>query len=802
MNQLTSKKTSLVGGSHLFVALLAILLVIPVHGQDDQSGDQNEKMGSSMATLDGLSDDQSNDLYESLVQRARFELGYRSTGETPPSDTESLTAYEFLERDHSETEHRELLIGLKRYPTRANELILRGRRTVEGKEQSGNPDLLTLQNLQAEIKKQLTNQDKKYRPTELEVEFYQLTNILPDQALNVLQSLGYNTSKPSGNEPIPYSNLPVVYPAPDQKQPNVVGKNQSELGSPTQSAPHNRLIFLHHSSQGEQILQLKRMLRNKVDVPSRQVLIESMVVELTEQGRRELGIEWEGANDEFDVEGTFQTNPTTGDTPLTISHDVFTSSVSMNKFQANLRALIKDDEAQVLSSPSVLTLNNTQASIEVVEEVPVFNTVFGGNLPNNVVEFNVKFKEVGITLNIKPRISKDSDTVAMQIQGEVSEAPRSEFIEIGGDPVAPLIDRRRVQTIARVDNNTPFIIGGLIRRRKSETVDRVPLLSEIPVIHPLFKVREKINERREAIIVLNPRVISPEGTKRPIKPKDSKRFDFLDNKLFRNTYRLKSGDVFDMAFIEQNEEIQRLMRRAKGFLEKNPDYRGKPPFDTLEMNRIPGEKAVIVRMLYEIAKKLNLTERVKLGNLIYFERDEEEPSGFDVTFLEGKLQNAGILNRSGKYRDRSYPRNMVVLEYDLQPEGDIQQISNTPVAEAYVKEVSSRDEAKQVLLDGNKLDGYERPATKFILDSKDDLTRLKAAILVREIIAVNDLDMRLDEFRVGRKIMIPEIEEDRIMLIDDAVSEHFFESEYYYKALKDKLRQYSEGLREILNERK
>lgn len=786
----------------LSVLMILVLQSVVLAQSGKEQDIQQKNDGAAIVRLADLTDTQSEDLYESVLQRAFFDLGYESVSEEEQAAADGLSRYKHLQRSPSENETRSLMIGLKRYATRSNELILEGKRTVEGEVTSSNPDLLDLQNFLTNAQERLKqNQGKTYPVTELEVEFYQLTNILPEQSLQILSSIGYHTQKPETDATYSLKDLPVVYQAPESQQPTVVADGQSTLDAPTQSAPQNRLIFLHHRSQTEEIARLKRRLREHIDVPSRQVLIESMLVEVTQEGRRELGVQWEGQSKDIETEGSFQTN-SLGETPLNLSHQVFNSPIAMDEFRAELRALVRDNEAEVLSSPSVLTLNNAQASIEVIEEVPVFNTVFGGNVGNNVFEFDVSFKEVGITLNIKPRISQSTDTVTMQIQGEVSEAPLSDFIEVDGRRIAPLINRRQVNTIARVNDNTPFIIGGLIRRTERTNVDRVPLLSDIPLIHPLFKVREDVTERRENIIVLNPRVITPEGSKRPIKPKDSGRFDFLNNELFRNSYRLKSEDVFDLGFIEQNEEVKRLMDEAKTFVRNHPDYGDAPPFETVQKDQIPGEGSVAIRMLYEIAQKLELQDQIKTGNLIYFERDTSSPSGFEVQFLEQKLQEAGIINRKGGFVQRSYPRNVLVFQYDLQPGTDIEQISNTPVASVEVKKVSSRDEVNELLLDGNKLAEYKRPRTTLVVDSRDDLKRLKTAIMVREMISVNDVLLRLDEFRVGRKIMIPEIEEqgERIMLIDQDVSSYFYQSEFYYTALKNKLRAYNNGINSILDE--
>ncbi len=807
----------LVRGLVSFLLMICIFLVVQVgagsQSDQNQNGDQKEpkqknteskgKDGSGTAPaastvqpLKGLTDTEAESVFQSLLQRAYFSMGYQSVQADPSPKYRKLDLYRRLEKETEDTT-RILHAGLKHYPPRDTDLILRGKRKIEGQTRTGNPDVKTLTSFLEQERKQVKKKDKTYALDELKIKFYQLSSILPEQSLKILNSLGYNTSKPKAGKKIPYKKLPVVYRTPENEQPIVVSnETNKKLNTSTQSAPRNRLIILYHPSQRDQLVRLTNLLKNKVDVISRQVLIESLVVELTEEGRRELGVEWEGENNRGALSGTFQTTPS-GDTPMNVTGRFFTFQRGMDELQAHLRTLIKSNDAQVLSSPSVLTLNNAQARIQVIQEVPVIKTIV--TEVQDIAKVDVDFKEVGITLNIKPRITSSGEEVTMQIQGEVSEAPLADFVEVNGEKVAPLVNRRKVQTIAQVNNNTPFIIGGLIRRKESTQVDRIPIISRIPLVGYLFQVRENVSERREDIIVLNPRVISPDGSKRPIKPKDSERFDFLDNKLFRNSYRLKSNDVFDLSFIEGNENIQKWLRQAREFATKNPEFKDQPPFERIQDGSIPGEKAMVVRMIYEVAKKLKLQNRIRLDNLIYFQEERDNPAGFELKFLKSVLQKAGIVESDGDFEDRSYPRNVLVLRYDVQPK-QIDNITKTPAATVQIKKVSSEEEADRLWRKGNQLKGYNRPQSTIVIDSKEDLERLRTAIAVREIISVNDALLRLDQFRVGRKIVIPQIKEhnDRIFLIDQNVSRYFYQSEFYYAVLKNMLRHYHDGIRKIL----
>ncbi len=766
---------------------------------DPEENGERQRSPETVRTLTGLTDTEAESIYHSLLQHAYFSLDYRDVSEAPSGKFKKLTMFKRLEKETSGSENRVLRIGLKHYPAKDSSLIVDGHRTVMDETEPENPDLSSLLAYLEDEQKQVKEDDKEYEIHELQIKFHQLSSILPSQCLEILDSLGYNTSKPAEGERIPYSKLPVVYRTPENKQPIVISENTNlEMNTSTQSAPQNRLVILYHPSQRDQLVKLRNLLENRIDVMSRQVLIESLVVELTEEGRRELGVEWRGRNDRNSVSGSFETD-VSGDTPLELTTRFFTFEHGMDELQARLRALTTTNEAEVLSSPSVLTLNNTQARIEVIQEVPIIKTIV--TEVQDLAKVDVDFKDVGITLNIKPRITSNGEKVTMQIQGEVSEAPLSDFVEVNGEKVAPLINRRRVQSIAQVNNNTPFIIGGLIREKESSRVDRIPLISRLPVLGYLFQVRENVTERLEDIIVLNPRVIAPEGSKRPIKPKDSERFDFLDNQLFRNSYRLKSNDVFDLSFIEGNERIQEWLRRAREFVTRNPEFKDRSPFKRIQNGTIPGEKAMVVRMIYEITKKLNLPDRIDPGNLIYFQEDSDNPAGFEVQFLQGKLREAGLMNEKGEFVEQPYPRNALLLRYDLHP-GEIEKITKTPAAEVEIREVKSPEEAEQLWQKENRMKGYRRPRTTLVIDDRDDLVRLKTAIIIREIISVNDALLQLDQFRVGRKIVIPQLEEDsdRIFLIDQNVSEYSYQSEFYYAVLKNMLRRYHEGIQEILEQ--
>jgi len=636
----------------------------------------------------------------------------------------------------------------------------------------------------------------RYDIRQLQRDMYQLSHMEAKRCLEVLKSLGYTTGPPQG--PLPLSLLPAIFALPDTEADSVVATTD-KLNPSTDASPQQRLMILYHESQAADVAALRKLLADQIDVPCREVLIEALFIELSQSAARELGFNY----DISCAAATLTFKPDEGgEIPyLTVVAKRLYEGVTPNaqKFEVTLKAMIDERTAEVLSSPSVLTLDGRQARITVSQEVPIIQstTVTGGT-----TTLNVTFKQVGITLNIKPRVTDEGDWVTLQIQTEVSEAPLEDYIMVGGEPVAPLISSRKVETIARIRNNTPFIVGGLIRNERGGQVARIPLLSSIPILGNLFMVRSDRDEKREVIIVLTPRVMELAGSNRPLLPKDSERFDFLDNRLFRNSYRLKAEDVFDLGFITENKDVAQTFQAARRFLEAHPEYRQKPPFDVVESGGIPGEEAIVIRMIYEVTRKLELQESVALDRLIYFAPAPEKPAGFKVTFLSETLGALAGHRTVMDHLDRDYPKDVLLLQYELRREGEGGGDLLAPVATVVTKRVESRKEAERLLYEYSKSEGYRRTRAAILIAGPQDLDRLRAAVAVREVLDVNNVEalLNLANFQVGRRIAMPELDPsgERIFLICDRVADLFYQSDFYYEAFQERFRAYYDGIREIL----
>jgi general secretion pathway protein D len=196
----------------------------------------------------------------------------------------------------------------------------------------------------------------------------------------------------------------------------------------------------------------------------------------------------------------------------------------------------------------------------------------GTQIPNETIQTtnygtqkSVKYIDTGIVLNVRPRISEDGAEVTMQTETIVSSAiyDASEASLKPEERSPPSIESKTVQSFVRVADNTPFIIGGLIDKKKSEGETGIPGLSKIPLLGNLFKSKAQSGSDREVIIVLTPHIIdTSEKSFSYVIPKDSETFDSFNNELFRNAYRIRDEDLFDLSFATKSKFYQETLEKA------------------------------------------------------------------------------------------------------------------------------------------------------------------------------------------------------------------------------------------------
>ncbi|MEX2489229.1 MAG: type II secretion system secretin GspD [Pseudomonadales bacterium] len=286
--------------------------------------------------------------------------------------------------------------------------------------------------------------------------------------------------------------------------------------------------------------QIKSII-GQLDIRRLQVLIEAAIVEVTSDFTRELGTELAVADlsasniplgltaPSGTLSGILQsialgevTNiPNLGDSPL-IAGGRLDNEDGFN-FAFIIRALSRNSDVNLLSTPSITTMDNQEAKIVVGQNVPfrTGSTLTGSNQGSVNPFTTIQREDVGLTLEVTPHIH-DGQLVRLEILQEVSEVDQSSLQSIGSNGSADIItNKRTIQTTVLADNGEVIILGGLIRDRKTEGNTRVPLLGDIPGLGRLFKRTNVNTEKQNLLVFLRPTVLS---TREEIKEQTERKY--------------------------------------------------------------------------------------------------------------------------------------------------------------------------------------------------------------------------------------------------------------------------------------
>jgi general secretion pathway protein D len=559
---------------------------------------------------------------------------------------------------------------------------------------------------------------------------------------------------------------------------------------------------MFHPAHPEQFSRVRRLLDDLIDRPARQIFVEGMVLEISEDGLRDLGIEWELRGGPISLNFGSEHADGLDDTLEVRSDDFDFWRILDGEFDydvsARIRALIRDGKAEVLSRPSVLTLDNRQSTIRVGQDIPIATSQEGTASDSNKIAFTFSYLPTGILLNIRPRISEDGGEVSMLIDTIVSDVVPGEDLQIrsvDGELLAsaPTVATRRVQTYARIRNNTPFIIGGLVARLDTTVMDKVPLLGDMPFIGALFRAERSATTKREVIIVLTPYVLPENGLANRAQPKDDDLFDNFGHELFRDSYRIRAEDVFDLHFLLENERLRAYRAAAAEAIAANFRLADEEPFHSFAKGAIPGEGALVTRMIYDVSKRLGAGERIPLEKVIFFAGLEAD--GYVVQFLENALARLGGGSDPDRFFDRQQGKALAIT---FRSGGTTW---SDPVPEIALHDCPDRTAWGDLLWKLNQPDEAGRLRASILIHDESDLLRLRRAIAIKRIVDLNggEKQLRLSTLGAGKVLFMPDFKPEQIHLVDPEVAHIFYFTEHYYaaalQAIEERLLELDEALR-------
>lgn len=313
----------------------------------------------------------------------------------------------------------------------------------------------------------------------------------------------------------------------------------------------NSLIVRATPRDYRQLLETIRVL----DRAPKEVMVNVVIAEVTLDDAHQFGIDWQamlskngksygtiGSNftvPDANIPANVTTPNSSTDTTTTAISVGSLSGVTLNYLSGSLNALLNfvssAADVRVLSRPSILVRNNEEAKIEVGsrEPIPGASSVASSGA---TVTSAPQYESVGVILSVQPRITDDG-IINLKVSQEISN--------VGGRDKSgnPSFTQRKVETLVVVRDSTPIVIGGLIQDKQNNSSDKIPGLSQIPVVgDTLFSSKSDSYQRTELVLIMVPQIVNAEVDNSPLVQQFKQRMSTIADILNRETFYLDSLD--------------------------------------------------------------------------------------------------------------------------------------------------------------------------------------------------------------------------------------------------------------------
>lgn len=257
----------------------------------------------------------------------------------------------------------------------------------------------------------------------------------------------------------------------------------------------------------------------KLDVVPLQVLIEATIAEVQLNDKLRYGVQW------FLQEGDLSaslSNFASGAISTVVPGFNFVADT--NEARVVLSALTEVTDVKVVSSPSLMVLDNQSARLQVGDEVPIATqsarSVTDSDAP---VVNSIQLRDTGVILEVTPRVNPGG-LVLLEITQEVSSVVATTTSQID----SPTIRQRKIESTIAVQSGDTVALGGLIRDDVNESVSGIPLLSDIPILGNLFKTTDERADRTELLVLITPRVVRSQAEAQKVTDELRRRLKSLE----------------------------------------------------------------------------------------------------------------------------------------------------------------------------------------------------------------------------------------------------------------------------------
>ncbi|WP_373999426.1 type II secretion system secretin GspD [Bdellovibrio bacteriovorus] len=383
------------------------------------------------------------------------------------------------------------------------------------------------------IKKLISQLDFKIRPEESGgVYVYHVKNGDAEKLAQTLQGV----TKDAAPKPQTGGSLlsPIGAGGQMQAPQEIFGGDVKIVGDKTT----NSLIITASKQDYEVVLSLL----NKIDTPRDQVFVEAIIMEMSANDGNTWGVGYYkygdtgygkvGFNGGLDINSLL--SPTGGagavigfgqGDVVEVTDPVSKSTIKIPNLVGFINFLKTTKKANILSTPTLMTLDNQEGELEVGDKVVTGSTT---TTPTNGSPITTPtFEDATIKLTLKPYISPATNQIRMEIKQQVSQLSTASTPKAFQDSTQPLA-KRSIKTVINVNNGDTAILGGLMKEQDIESISKVPLLGDIPILGWLFKSRTISKDKTNMVVFLTPKIVKNSADTNAITNRTlDERIDFI-----------------------------------------------------------------------------------------------------------------------------------------------------------------------------------------------------------------------------------------------------------------------------------
>ncbi len=331
----------------------------------------------------------------------------------------------------------------------------------------------------------------------------------------------------------------------------------------------NSLVIVASKPDYEQVMTIL----SKIDIPRDQVYVEAVILELTAKDTNNFGIGYyqfgptgfgkTGFNGGLDIKDLISPTGTTNGAVLgfassntvNVALEAGKPPVAVPSLLGFLQLLKQVAKTNILSTPSLVAMDNQEAEIEVGSKVATSVATSKDAQGNST--FTPTFDDATIKLTIKPFISPKSESVRMDVTQVVKQVENNSGASKNINDNSQQLGQRRIKTNILVRSGDTAVLGGLMQDSETETITKVPLLGDIPLIGWLFKSKQSSKEKKNLVVFLTPKIIrNTEDQKSVLAERLQDRVDFIKDQGGKDANGKKLEKYYRKAEKNTNNDLE------------------------------------------------------------------------------------------------------------------------------------------------------------------------------------------------------------------------------------------------------